>query len=361
MKRSLRRVSTRRRLPLLTALLALALLLAGCAPATRAPTAQPDATPALALPTTAAGLVRVPVAIGAGSPFLYLAFQAARSLKYFEAEGLDVNLKYAPGEAPAEDALSAGGVLFAAQSLQQAIRAQAQGKTVKMIVVLARSPDVVALVRSDLSDGVRSPADFKGRHIGVGALGDNTHLLAALLAAGGGLKPDDYTPVAVGTGTMAAAFARRAIDVGFIAGPAAPAVLKTGSAVLLADLRTPAAADQYLGGEFPSAGLFASAATLQSRPELAQKMAAALLKAQGYLRAHTAQQIADALPDDLIGSDKQAWIDAYRASTTMYSPDGKSTEPGVANVIAAYRLFGAIPPNAALDPSALFDNTWVDR
>lgn len=340
--------------------LIMVLLVAACAPAGGA-TALPEATRVLAVATTSAGLMRVPVAIGAGSEFLYLPYAVAKGLKYFEAEGLDVELRYAPGDAQATGALTAGMAMFSAGPLEEAIRAQTQGKALKMIVVFARSLDVVVLVRGDLGDAIRSPADFKGRTIGVGAIGDGTHLLATVLAAGAGLKLEEYTVSAVGTGTMASAFERRAIDVGFISGTSAAPLLKSGKASRLADLRTVADTDKYLGGEFPSAGLFAAADTLRSRPDIVQKMVNALLRAQSFMRAHTAQELADALPDDVSGSDKQTWVEAYGAATRMYSPDGKATQPGVENVVAAYRLFGAIKPDAKIDAEALFDNTWVER
>ena len=257
--------------------------------------------------------------------------------------------------------LLSGAVMFSAGSLEEAIRAQPQGKALKLIVVFARSPDVAVLVRSDLGDAIRSPADFKGKKIGVTAIGDDTHLLATVLAAGAGLKTEDYTVVAAGSGTMAAAFGRQSIDVGFISGPYVTQLLKSGKTVLLADLRTPADTDKYLGGEFPSAGIFAAANTLQSRPDIAQKMVNALVKAQGYMRTHTAKELAEALPDNVIGSDKQAWADDYGASAWYVFPDGKATQAGVENVVAAYRLFGAIKPDEKIDAAALFDNAWVDR
>ena len=336
------------------------LLAAACAPA-GVPTAQPDASRAPALATSGAGLIRVPFAIGALSPLVYLPYEVAKAFKYFEAEGLDVNLRYAPGDALAAGALPSGAVMFSAGSLEETIRAQPQGQALKMIVVLTRSPDVAVLVRGDLAGSIRSPADFKGRKIGVTAIGDGTHLLATVLAAGAGLKTEDYTVVAAGSGTMAAAFGRQSIDVGFIAGPYATQLLKNGRTFLLADLRAPADTDKYLGGEFPSAGIFAAANTLQSRPDIAQKLVNALVRAQGYMRTHTAKELADALPDNVIGSDKQAWADDYAASLGMYSPDGKATQAGIENVVAAYRLFGAIKPDEKIDSAALFDNTWVDK
>jgi NitT/TauT family transport system substrate-binding protein len=317
-------------------------------------------TPA-ALATTSAGLIQVPVAIGADVSLAYLPYEVARSFKYFEADGLAVNLRYTPGTTQAGAALMSGSVMFSADSLEDAIGAQPQGKALKMIVSFTRCPGVAVLVRSDLSDAIRSPADFKGKKIGVTSIGAGTHLLAAALAARAGFKLEDYTVAAVGSSTMAAAFARQAIDVGFVSDPFATQLLKSGKVVIMADLRTQADSEKYLGGEFPLVGMLAAADTLQERPDIVQKMVNALVRAQAYIRAHTARELADALPDDVTGRDKQAWTDAYSASAGMYSSDGRATQTGVENVVAAYRLFGAIKPDDKIDAAALYDTFFVDR
>jgi NitT/TauT family transport system substrate-binding protein len=302
----------------------------------------------------------VPVAIG-GDSLVYLPFEVARSLRYFEAEGLEVNAQYMTGDTQAAAALLSGAVMFSAGSLADAIKAQPQGKALKMVMSFTRSPGVAVLVRSDLSESINSPADFKGKKIGVTSIGAATHLLAVTMAARAGLKTEDYTALAVGSSTMAAAFARQVVDVGFISDPFATQLLKSGKVVMLADLRTQAGAEKYLGGEFPFAGMLAAADTLQSRPGIVQKMVNALVKAQAYMRAHTAKELADMLPDDVTGSDKQAWIDVYSASVGMYAVDGRATQPGVENVVAAYRLFGAIKPDDKIDVAALYDTSFVDE
>jgi NitT/TauT family transport system substrate-binding protein len=318
-----------------------------------AATTAPSATPAKGPP------LKLAVAVGPPSSPASLPLDLAKALKYFEAEGLDVDVRHM-AEGSQAPAMLSGVVLFAAASLDTPVKVQPQGKTLKMIPSLARLPGIVVLVRADLKSIVKSPADFKGRKIGVSAIGSDTHVLLTLLASRAGLKPEDYSVAPVGASTLGVAFDKKEIDVGLGADPFATPLLKSGAAVAMADLRTQADADKFDIGEYQSAGLIADVATLKSQPQTAQQMVNAIRRAIAYLKAHSARELADLLPDDVTGKDKQAWIDAYTASMGIYPADGKVSQDGVANAVAAYRLFGAINPAEKINVAGLYDNTFVE-
>ncbi len=340
-------------------LLVVALLTAACSPLAAPLTAPPPArSPAVA--TANGSLITVSVAAGSADSLVYLPLDVARTLKYFEAEGLDVNLRVMPGSEPAASALLSGSAIFSGDSFDRAITAQAQGKDLKMIVSFARCLGLVVMVRADLKDNILSPADFKGRKIGVTSIGGATHVLAATLAERAGLTPGDYTIVPVGSSTMAAAFENQDIDVGINADPFATQLLQSGTVVSLADLRTQSGTEQYLGGEFQFSGLLVDGATIKSKPQIVQKMVNAIVKAMAYMQAHSVRELAGVLPDDVTGKDKQLWIDAYSASAGIYPPDSKVSQEGVENAVNVYRLFGIIRPGDKIDTEALYDNSFVD-
>ena len=351
---------------MLCKLLLVALLAVACnppaAPAS-APAAQntPAATAASDLAATPGSPIKVRIAVGPAGSLVYLPIDVAQALKFFDAEGLVVDLQVMPDSTQAEAALLSGSVMFSGGLFDDAVRAQPQGKDLTMIVSFTRYPAIVVMVRADLKDSIKSPADFKGRKIGVTAIGAVTHVLAATLAAKAGLKPDDYTVLPVGSGTMANAFENKDIDVGVNFDTFATQLLKSGGVVSLGDLRTPAGSEQYLGGEYQFTGMLVDAATIKRRPEIVQKMVNAVVKAMAYMRAHSARELADALPDDVTGKDKQAWIDAYGASLDTYAPDGRVSTAGAENAVAANRQFGTIKPGDRIDIEALYDNTFVDR
>ncbi len=70
---------------------------------------------------------------------------------------------------------------------------QAKGKFLKSIVQFSQAPGEVQLVSTKYADEIKSPADFKGRTLGVTGLGSSTDFLTRYLASRGGLKAGDYT------------------------------------------------------------------------------------------------------------------------------------------------------------------------
>ena len=339
----------------LAALLAVALLLTACAPR-----ATPGETPAASTPAAAAP-AKVSVAIGSAPSLFYLPFDVAKALKYYQAEGLDVELQYLPDGARAASALASGAAQFSGNALDQAIRAQAQGNDLKMVVSFTRLPGIALMVRSDLTEQIKEVKDFKGRKIGVTSIGSATHVLAQALAVQAGLKPEELTIVPTGASTMAEAFDARLIDVGFNADPFTTQLLKSGKVALLADLRTEADTTRYLGGEFQNTGALVSGDTIKQQPALIQKMVVALARAQFYMRTHTAREMAEALPNDVTGQDKQAWAEALTATRETLSMDGRLSQAGVENALEAYRIFGTFAPNDRIDVQALYDNSFIEK
>ncbi|MBI5876543.1 MAG: ABC transporter substrate-binding protein [Chloroflexi bacterium] len=315
------------------------LLLAACAP---------TASPAPPTPALPARLV-VTLADTATSP-LYLPVSLAAALKYFDAEGLAVDLRYAPGgDVPA-------GSLFAGQSVDYAVR----NRQWRVIAALTRTPAVALLVRADLKASIASPAALKGRRIGVSAIGAHTHIIATALLQKAGLATSDYTIVPVGASTLAAAFESHSIDAGFGYEPYVSQLLADGKATVLADLRTPEETERWLGGGYPYTALLADAGALAAYPATAQKMVNALARAQAYMRARTPDEVAAVLPDAATGRDKQQWVAAYRALRPAFAPDARSDGGGIEMVVSAVRLLGLIKPAEAIEPASLFDNTYAD-
>ncbi len=359
-------------------LLIVALLAVACGPAaTTAPTSAPatnttapaGSTSAPAATSTAAAtaaptkapLTKVSIAVGSASSLVYLPYDVAKALKYYQDEGLDVDLQYMSGGTQAATALLSGSVQFSGNSLDHAIKAQPQGKDLKMVVSFTRYPGIAVMVRSDLKDKIKDIKDFKGMKIGVTSVGAGTHVLAQTLAVKAGLKPDDITIVPAGSNTMAAAFEAKQIDVGFNSDPFATQLIQSGRVVLLADLRTEADTTKYLGGEFQFTGALVSSDLIKSKPDLVQKLVNALVRAELFVRTHTAEELAQAVSEDVTGKDKQAWIDALKATRPSLSLDGKVNQKGVENAVDAHRIFGTIGPSDKIDIAALFDNSFVDK
>src|SRR6266516_7704213 len=98
----------------------------------------------------------VKVSIGSAASLLYLPWDLAKALNYFEDENLDVQLNYAAAGTEAATALLSGSVDFTGNSLDHSIKAQIAGKPTKMVVSFAKLPGTGFVVRGDLKDKVKS-------------------------------------------------------------------------------------------------------------------------------------------------------------------------------------------------------------
>src|SRR3954471_13489325 len=131
---------------------------------------------------------------------IYLPGALADALGYFTAQGLTVQLLSEASGVHAEDQLLTGAVQAVVGFYDHTINLQAKGKFVQAVVQFSQAPGEAVLVGSRLADTIRSPADFKGRTLGVTGLGSSTQLLTQYLAVDHGLKPADMRFVAVGAG-----------------------------------------------------------------------------------------------------------------------------------------------------------------
>ena len=109
-----------------------ALVVAAACGGSAGPTGQasPSAAPAGTAVAAATKPTRatVKVQVGSAASLLYLSWDLAKALGYFEDENLDVQLTYASAGTAAATALLSGSVDFTGNSLDHSIKAQLQGE-----------------------------------------------------------------------------------------------------------------------------------------------------------------------------------------------------------------------------------------
>lgn len=165
----------------------LAVALTACA---TTPTATPSATPTA---TSNLRVIRLPM--GYIPSVQYANFYVAIQKGYFAAEGLDVQPDYS-FETNGVQLVGAGELPFAVVSGEQVLLARAQGLPVRYVMTWFRKFPVAVV--SPKSAGITTPADLRGKRIGVPTLdGANFIGLRALLTAAG-VKPEEVTISAIG-------------------------------------------------------------------------------------------------------------------------------------------------------------------
>jgi NitT/TauT family transport system substrate-binding protein len=304
-----------------------ALLLSGCRGT--APSADSPAAPA-----------QVKIMVGGIDKVIYLPAKLTEQLGYFKAEGLDVQLLTEPSGATAENVLIAGDVQGVIGFYDHTIDLQTKGKCITSVVQLADVPGEVEIVAAGKADQIKSPADFKGRKLGITSSGSSTDFLTQYLATKAGLRSGDYTTVKAGAGqTFIAAIDNGGIDAGMTTDPTAAQLTSTGKGKILLDLRTEAGTRAALGGLYPASSLYMDCAWVQAHPDAVQKLANAFVKTLRWIKAHQPAEIAAKMPAEYAAGNAQLYVQAVTDSIGMFNGDGAMKPEGARNVLEVLSQF----------------------
>lgn len=305
---------------------------------------------------------KVPVAVGSEHALVYLPWDVAKALGYFDQEGLDVDITYTKGGSEASTALASGSVEYSGNAIDHAIAAAERGKSLVMIADFMNQPGIALLVRPADREKYKTFADFKGKTIGVTSIGSATHVLATWMAHRAGLGKDDVKIIGVGGGaTMISALTANQVDATYGNDPYATTLIKTGRGVQWLGLYTSADTRKALGfREYCFTGALTRGEVAQKNPERTQKIVNALVRAQKYMATKTSAQIAAALSDEYRGGTPQGdWAASYSHSRPAYTPYGEIALEGVRAVIETNNYF--LGTTSKVDPAKLYDNSFVDK
>src|SRR3982750_3016239 len=199
---------------------------------------------------------KVTIMVGGYEKQIYLPAKLTEALGYFKDEGLDVELLNEPAGVDAENEMLAGAVQAVVGFYDHCIDLQAKGKFAESVVKFSQAPGEVELVSTKHPE-IKSPADFKGKSLGVTGLGSSTNFLTEYLAVKNGVKLGEFVSVPVGAGTtFIAAMQQDKIQAGMTTEPTITRLLKTGEAKVLVDMRTIEGTKAALGGTYPAASLY---------------------------------------------------------------------------------------------------------
>jgi len=283
---------------------------------------------------TASASERITLIVGGIEKQIYLPAKLAQQLGYLNEAGLDVELVSEPDGNHAETEMLSGAAQGVIGFYDHTIDLQAHGKQVQSVVQLSQAPGEVVLVAKAASASIKSPADFKGKVLGVTGLGSSTNFLIRYLAYKAGLKNSEFATLPIGSGTsFIAAMEQRKIDAGMTSEPTISRLTSTGAASVLIDLRNLNDTEAALGGAYPGACLYMPTAWVNAHKEQVQKIVNAFVKALHYIQMHSAQEIAEKMPPEYMASNKQLYITALAAGKAMFTADGVMPEFGPATVL----------------------------
>src|SRR5204863_8273849 len=263
------------------------IVLAACGGATNNAGTSPAAS-ASGSAAAAAAPATLTIMVGGLNKQIYLPNKLTEALGYFKDQNLTVNLIDEPSGKDATSALIASEVEASSGSYDHTIDVAGLGKNLVEVVQLLRAPGEAEMVATAKANDIKGPADFKGRKLGVTSIGSGTHGLTQYLASTKGITPDQFTPIAVGSGdTFIAAIKQGTIDAGMTTEPTISRLLKTGDAQVLIDLRTPDGTRAALGGDYPLISIYMLSDWVASHKPQVQRLVNAYVKTLKWIGSHT--------------------------------------------------------------------------
>ena len=303
---------------------------------------------------------KITIMVSGIDKLIYLPAKLAEQLGYLKETGLDIELLSEPAGSNAETEMLSGVAHGVIGFYDHTLSLQARGKLVQSVVQFSQAPGEVILVAKAAKD-ISSPADFRGKTVGVTKLGASTDFLVQYLAAKAGVKKSEFTTVPVGAGsTFIKAIEQGRIDAGMTTEPTISRLIASGAASVLVDLRTARSSEAVLGGVYPGACLYMPTAWVNAHKPQVQKIVNAFVKTLRYIQTHSAREIADKMPEDYYVSNKQMYIDALEVSKLTFTTDGAMPDGGPATVLEVLRKFDKAVQRKPINLANTYTLEFVD-
>jgi NitT/TauT family transport system substrate-binding protein len=320
---------------------------------------------ALSSPAAAAAQqgTRLKVAIGGAACLCYLPTVLAKHLGLYEKHGLDAELINFKGGSVALTAVLGGSADVVSGYYDHCVNLKAKNKDMKSIVVYDHFPGLVLVVSPRATERVRSIADLAGKKVGVSAPGSSTDFFLKYLLRKNGVDPAKVAVIGVGLDdTAVAAQEQGQVDAAVMLDPAPTLLQKKHPGLrILADTRSEKDTLAVFGGKYPGGSIYATTDWIARHPRESQAVADAIVETLRWIHSHSAEEIVAKMPSDLVGPDRQLYVEALRNTIPMYSRDGRMDPKGARAVLDVFSESVPEIANAHVDLSTTYTNEFVDR
>ncbi|MGV9677261.1 ABC transporter substrate-binding protein [Nocardia sp. NPDC003482] len=310
------------------------------------------------------GHPRITIIVGGLEKVIYLPAMLTERLGGFARNGVDVKLIGQQSGSSAELALLTGEAQGVVGFYDHTIDLQAKDQCLRTVVQFADVPGEVEMVSKAAAESVTSPADFRGRKLGVTSLGSSTDFLTQALAGQAGLGTADYSTVNAGAGqTFIAALNHGGIDAGMTTDPTVAQLVRSGEGKVLLDMRTEAGTRAALGGLYPASSLYLRCDMVDAHPDIVQRLATAFVQTLQWIRTHSAEEIAAVMPSQYASGGKDLYVQSLRDSIGMFNADGLMKPEGAQNVLAILGKYSRSvrPARDRIDLSRTYTNEFARR
>jgi len=282
---------------------------------------------------------KVTIAIGGASCLCYLPTMLAESLGEFKKAGVEVDVVQFKGGSESLKAVMGGSADVASGYFDHCVNLAAKGQHLQAFVVYDRYPGLALVVSPKHASEIKSVKDLANKKVGVSAPGSSTDFFLKYLLNKNGIDPNSVGVIGVGLGASAiAAMEQGQIDAAVMLDPAVT-LLKGNNPDLkiLSDTRTQKDTLAVFGGEYPGGALYAKADWVKAHEKEVQGMATAIVTTLKWIHSHSAEEIADKMPPELVGKDKALYIAALRFAPLSLV---QATSAGGVGLLAVLVRFG---------------------
>jgi len=302
----------------------------------------------------------IKIAVGGQSLIYYLPLSIAHINGYFKDEGLDTQILDFAGGSKALQAVVGGSADIVSGAFEHTLQLQSKGQFYRSFVQQGRAPMIVLGISNKTMANYKTPADFKGKKIGVTAPGSSTNMMASFFLSKHGLKPTDVSYIGVGAGAGAVTALRTGqIDAISNLDPVISTLFKAGELTVVADTRTIKVTKEIFGGNMPSGCLYTSQEFLDKNPNTAQALANAIVRADKWIHATSVDEIAKVVPKGFLLGDPDLYKLALKGNMEALSPDGTMPADGPETALKALAAFVPNFPIDKMDASKVWTNEFV--
>ena len=305
---------------------------------------------------------RVAISVGGKASFYYLPLCIAEQLGFFAAEGLDVVASDYAGGSLARNALVNGEVDVCAGAYEHVIILQAKRLFHEAFVQLGRAPQITFGASMRALPHYESPADLRGKWIGVSAPGSSTGMVARMALARAGVKPDEVSFIGVGT-SIGAVQALRSGQIDAISNvePVITALEQRGEIRIISDTRTLKGTIALFGGLMPAGCLYAPTEFLQRNPVTVQALANAIVRALKWLQTAGPSDIVRTVPENYLLGDRALYLAAFNKVRQAISPDGVMGDGASTTALRALASYDPAVRIGDIDLTRTYTNSFALR
>jgi NitT/TauT family transport system substrate-binding protein len=311
----------------------------------------------------AAAQTKVTIAIGGGSCLCYLPTVLAKQLGEYEKAGLAVELVDLKGGSDALKAVLGGSADVVSGYFDHCVNLAAKKQELTSFIVYDRYPGLVLVVSPSHNAEIKSIKDLAGKKVGVSAPGSSTDFFLKYLLKKNGVDSSGVAVIGVGLGaTAVAAMQQGQIDAAVMLDPSVTVLQGSYPDLrILSDTRTAKDTLDVFGGEYPGGSLYSTTAWVASHEKEAQALTNAIVNTLNWIHSHTAEEIMNKMPPEIVGKNKELYLAALKNTIPMYSTTGLMDPKGADAVLAVFSESSPEVAKAKIDLSKTFTNRFVEQ